>query len=117
MKLNLSMQLKDHDGEVIRRLTPQPDKSVKDEGELLLSHALFASVNSQFRGEEQLGLEEIYKRGRLARKVKDKGEKNFSSEEIQVLLSCVGKRYSADPLFVLYVSEILDPEKFTSKEP
>lgn len=118
MKLNLSQQMKDADGQVIRRRTPlDPEgKSFKDEGDMLLSHVLFASVNSTFKGEEQLAPEELYKRGKLARKVKDSGEKNFSAEEITMLLNCVAKRYVIDPLFVLSVSEILDPDKFAPKE-
>ena len=109
MKLNLSTVLLDHDDKPIKRA----DADGTDRGsELHLQHALFAAVNSTFRGEEQLAPEVIYKRGKLARKVKDTTEKNFSSEEVQIMLTCVAKRYSADPLFVLKVSEILDPEKF-----
>lgn len=115
MKLDLSQKIVDADSVVIRRRTALPDGSVKDEGDLLLTHVLFASVNSTFKGEEQLSPEELYKRGRLARKVKDKGEKNFSSEEIQLMLACVAKRYVMDPVFVLSVSEILDPEKFKAE--
>ena len=111
MKLNLSQPLLDHDDKPMRRR----EQDGTDLGELHLQHALFSAINATFRGEEQLAPEEIYKRGRLARKVKDSVEKNFSSEEIQLLLSCVAKRYFADPLFVLKVSEILDPEKFKAE--
>ena len=114
MKLNLSQPLLDHDDKPIKR--PEPNGTDRG-GELHLQHALFAAVNSTFRGEEQLAPEELYKRGKLARKVKDAVEKNFSSEEIQLLLSCVAKRYVADPLFALKISEILDPEKFKPGEP
>ena len=109
MKLNLSQPLLDHDDKPIKR--PDPDGTDRG-GELHLQHALFAAVNSTFKGEEQLSPEELIRRGKLARKVKDAGEKNFSSEEIVLMLSCVAKRYVGDPLFVLKVSEILDPEKF-----
>ena len=120
MKLNLSQPLLDHDGVIMRRIDPpiRQGDLPKDLGELLLSHALFAAVNSTFR-DEQIAPDELYKRGRLAKKVKDTGEKNFSSEEIQLMLSSVAKRYGqpgqGDPLFVLKVSEILDPDKFKTE--
>lgn len=113
MKLNLELQIKDHEGENMKRYDPPVKEGGEPvlKGDLLLSHVLFASVNSMFKGEE-LSPEETYARGRLARKVKDKGEKNFTTAEVQTLLKCVAKRYSPDPLFVLMISETLDPEQF-----
>lgn len=120
MKLDLGMKLLDPDGKERQQTEIQrPFDSSTSTGPLLLSHALHGAVNASYRGEEGIPNEEIYSRGRLAKRVRDKGMKNFSSEEIQLLLKCVAKRYLHDPEFVVYLSHILDPdnEKFKDTEP
>lgn len=128
MKLNLEAVLRDMAGNPRRHIVAKENELgmtivdpvtrepvLENKGELKLKDVLVVAVNSTYKDETPAPAE-IYKRGKLARKVCGGGEKHFSSDEISKMRALVEKRYAHEPFLVLSIGELIDPENENVKE-
>lgn len=127
MKVNLEQVLTDKDGNPRPHMTHKVDAYqvplldstgqliMEYRGPFLMRDALYTAVNAVYK-EETPAPAEVYARGKLARRIYSGGEKNFSSEDITKLCNLVAKRYMGEPLLVLQIVEILDPDNKDVKE-
>lgn len=122
MKLNLDAPILGVDGKARQHYEPKVNEygmplkggdgevAVEHKGDLVLKTVLGAAVNATYKKDGEISPSELLARGKLARRIHSGGEKNFDNDDISRMVKLVGLRYQHDPMLVLSVVEMIDPD-------